>query len=69
MPEVQSPVHLSSSAVPTVAVTILNVFAISQIFNPDPDGCNSSLFILSPALTGSFLDILRHYGENAKDYI
>ena len=43
---------------PSVAAAILDVFAVSQILNPDSDGCNSSLFILSPALAGSFLDTL-----------
>lgn len=54
---------------PSVAAAILDVFAVSQILNPDSDGCNSSLFILSPALAGSFLDSLHYYGENAKNYI
>lgn len=67
--EVQLSVHLSSPAVPSVPVAILDVFAISQILNPDSDGCNSSLFILSPAFAGSFLDSLHYYGENAKNYI
>ena len=69
MLEVQLSVHLSSPAAPRVAVAILHVFAISQSLNPDSDGCNSSLFILSPALAGSFLDSLHYYGENAKNYI
>lgn len=72
MLEVQSSVHLSSPGVPTVIAAMLNAFAISQIFNPDPHGLNSFLFsfalLLSPALAGSFLDILHHYGEKAKDY-
>lgn len=69
MLEVQLSVHLSSPAAPRVAVAVLDVFAISQSLNPDSDGCNSSLFILSPALADSFLDSLHYYGENAKNYI